>query len=88
MQTVTQTEAMQNLPELLREAKASAVVIRDGDQSIGAIISMDDFELIRKAKIDTAINATGELGALMRREATRDGISVDELEKMLDRHAS
>ena len=88
MQTVTQTEAMQNLPELLREAKASAVVIRDGDQSIGAIISMDDFELIRKAKIDTAINAIGELGALMRREATRDGISVDELEKMLDRHAS
>jgi len=86
MQTVSQTEAMQKLPELLREAKSSAVVIRDGDKPLGAIVSMDDYEVVRKAKIEDALNAMSDLGAMLRREASREGISLDDLEKMLDRH--
>lgn len=86
MQTVSQAEAMQNLPELLREAKSNAVVIRDGDEAIGALVSMDDYEVVRKAKVEAALNAMQDLGALLRREAVREGISLDELESMLDRH--
>ena len=87
MQTVSQTEAMQKLPELLREARSSAVVIRDGDEPVGAIVSMDDYEVVRKAKIEKALKAMDDLGGLLRREATREGISLDDLENMLDRHA-
>jgi len=86
MQTVSQAEAMQKLPELLQEAKSSAVVIRDGNESVGAIVSMDDYEVVRRAKIDKALKAMDDLGALLRREAAREGTSLDELEKMLDRH--
>ncbi len=87
MQTVSQTEAMQKLPELLRDAKSNAVVISDGDEPLGAIVSMDDYEVVRRAKIDNSLTAMNDLGAILRREAAREGISLDDLEKMLDRHS-
>ena len=87
MQTVTTDEAMQKLPDLLREVKSRAVVIRDGDEAVGAIVSMDDYQVVRKAQVEQALKAMKDLGEVIRREAERDGISLDELEKMLDTHA-
>ena len=63
MQTVTTDEAMQKLPDLLREVKSRAVVIRDGDRPVGALVSMDDYEVVRKAQ---ALNAMKDLGNLLR----------------------
>jgi hypothetical protein len=87
MQTVTTDEAMQKLPDLLREVKSRAFVIRDGDQAVGAIVSMDDYQVLRKAQVEQALKAMNDLGDVLRREAERDGISLNELETMLDTHA-
>jgi hypothetical protein len=83
MQTVTTDEAMQKLPDLLREVGSRAVVIRDGDQAVGALVSMDDYQVVRKAQ---ALKAMRDLGGLLRREAEHAGISLEELETMLDTH--
>ncbi len=86
MQTVTTDEAMQKLPDLLREVKSRPVVIRDGDQAVGALVSMDDYQVVRKAQIDQALQSMNDLGTVLHREAAREGISLDELETMLDTH--
>ena len=83
MQTVTTDEAMQKLPDLLREVKSRPVVIQDGEQAVGAIVSMDDYQLVRKAQ---ALKAMKDLGNVLRREAEREGISLEELETMLETH--
>ena len=87
MQTVTTSEAMRKLPDLLREVKSNSVVIQDGDQSVGAIVSMDDYQVVRKAKVEQALKAIDDLGEVLRREAEREGISLEELETMLDTHS-
>ncbi len=86
MQTVTTDEAMQKLPDLLRDVKSRAVVIRDGGQAVGAIVSMEDYQVVRKAQVQQALKAMRDLGDVLRREAERDGISLEELETMLDTH--
>jgi len=86
MQTVTTDEAMQRLPDLLREVKSRAVIIRDGDQPVGAIVSMDDYQLVRKAQVEQALKAMKDLGQVLRREAEREGMSLEQLETMLDTH--
>ena len=83
MQTVTTDEAMQKLPDLLREVKSRPVVIRDGEQAVGALVSMDDYQLVRKAQ---ALKAMKDLGNVLRREAEHEGVSLEELETMLDTH--
>jgi hypothetical protein len=88
MQTVTRDEAVLRLPDLLREAKTGAVVISDGTEELGAIVSMDDYEVVRRAKVNQALDAMVRLGDMLREEAGQEGISVDELETMLDRHAT
>jgi len=86
MQTVTTDEAMQKLPDRLREVKSRAVVIRDGDQAVGAIVSMEDYQVVRKAQVEQALKAMNDLGNVLRREAEREGLSLDELETMLETH--
>jgi PHD/YefM family antitoxin component YafN of YafNO toxin-antitoxin module len=86
MQTVTTDEVMQKLPDLLREVKSRPVVIRDGDQAVGAIVSMDDYQVVRKAQVEQALKAMKDLGNVLRREAEREGLSLEELETMLETH--
>jgi DUF917 family protein len=87
MQTVTTDEAMQKLPDLLRQVRSSrAVVIRDGGQAAGAIVSMEDYQVVRKAQVEQALKAMNDLGDVLRREAESEGISLEELETMLDTH--
>jgi len=87
MSVVTEAEAIENLPSLLRQARMRAVVISDGDNDLGAIVSMEDYEIVRKAKVERLMRAMDALGAELRAGAAEEGISVDELEKMLDRKA-
>jgi hypothetical protein len=42
---------------------------------------------VRKAKIDRLLAAIDRLGEALREGAAAEGISLDELEKMLDRKA-
>ncbi len=86
MQTVTTDEVMQKLPDLLREVKSRAVVIRDGDQAVAALVSMEDYQVVRKAQVEQALKAMNDLGNVLRRGAEREGISLEELETMLETH--
>jgi hypothetical protein len=88
MSVVTEADVIARLPSLLDEAKQRAVIISDGDNDLGAIVSMEDLQIVRQAKVDRFLCAMHELGKELRAAAAEEGISVDELEKMLDRKAS
>jgi hypothetical protein len=47
---------------------------------------MDDDQGVRKAQVEQALKAMNDLGNVLRREAEREGISLDELETMLETH--
>lgn len=79
---------MQSLPSLLKDVGTHAVVIRDGDEDLGAIVSMEDYEVIRKPKkIERLLRTMDELGAQIRERAAADGLTPDDLMKLLDRKA-
>jgi hypothetical protein len=87
MRVVSEPEVMQTLYPLLEEAKTRAVEIRNGDEILGAIVSKDDYEIVRRAKADRLMLAMDRLGAELREGAAEAGISLEQLEKMLDRKA-
>ncbi|HEV2619077.1 MAG TPA: hypothetical protein VGU23_03975 [Acidobacteriaceae bacterium] len=76
------------LAPILKEAQRHAVVIRDGDTDLGAVVSMEDYEIVRRAKAERFLRASDELGAQMRARAAAEGLTVDDLMKLLDRKAS
>jgi hypothetical protein len=87
MSVVSEPGVLETLSPLLEEAKTRAVEIRSGDELLGAIVSKDDYEIVRKAKVDRLMASMDELGSALRKGAAAEGISLDELEKMLDRKA-
>jgi len=87
MSVVTEADVIARLPSLLDEAKQHSVIIRDGDNDLGAIVSMEDLQIVRRVKADRFLSTMHELGKELRAAAAEEGISVDELERMLDRKA-
>jgi len=87
MSVVTEADVIARLPSLLEEAKRRPVTISDGDNDLGVLISMEDFQFVRRAKADRFLRAMHAFGKELRDSAAEEGISVDELEKMLDRKA-
>jgi len=53
---------------------------------VAAIVSMEDYQVVRKAQVEQALKAMNDLGNVLRREAEREGISLEELETMLETH--
>jgi hypothetical protein len=84
---VSESEAMQSLPQLLDQAQRQAVIIRDGKTDLGVIVSMKDYATIQRIKGQRALDAMNALGAELRGCATRDGITLEELEAQLERKA-
>jgi hypothetical protein len=87
MSTISEPGFLETLSPLLEEAKTRAVEIRNGDELLGAIVSKDDYEIVRRAKTDLLKDSMHRLGTKLRKEAAEAGITIDELEKMLDRKA-
>ncbi len=87
MQAGAQSNAINSVSPILREDNMQPVLIMDGERELGAIVSMDDYALIRKAKVDRFLRASEELGKQLRAYAFEEGISLEDLEKMLDRKA-
>jgi hypothetical protein len=81
---VSETEAMQSLPQLLDKAQGQAVIIREGKTDLGAIVSMNDYELIRKVKTERLFAAMDSLGREVRDNAAKQGIPIEEVAQMLD----
>jgi hypothetical protein len=87
LSVVTEADVIEKLPSLLEEVKSRAVIISDGDNDLGVLISMEDFQFVRRAKADRFLSAMHDFGKELRDAAAEEGVSVDELEKMLDRKA-
>jgi hypothetical protein len=81
VRVVSEADAIQKLPTLLREAEKQAVVVRDGERELGAIMSMKDYETIRKAKVERLKMAMKQFGEALRADPDEAGISLDELER-------
>jgi len=81
---VSEAEAMQSLQQLLDKAQGQAVIIREGKTDLGAIVSMNDYELIRKVKTERLFAAMDSLGREVRDNAAKQGIPIEEVAQMLD----
>jgi hypothetical protein len=88
MAIVSEPGLVATLAPILREAQRHAIVIRDGDTDLGAIVSMEDYEIVRRAKVEKFLRASDELGEQIRTRAAEDGLTPDDLMKLLDRKAS
>lgn len=88
MRVVSESGLVEKLTPILKEAKRHAVVIREGDTDLGAIISMEDYEIVRRAKAEKFLNTSAEYGEYLRERAQEQGLTVDDLLRMLDRKSS
>ena len=88
MSTAIQPALIEALSPLLEEAKTRAVEIVNGDELLGAIVSKEDYEIVRRAKAQRFLRMSDELGEQMRTRAAADGLTPDDLMKLLDRKAS
>ena len=88
MGTAIQPALIEALSPLLEEAKTRAVEIVDGDELLGAIVSKEDYEIVRRAKVEEFLRISSEFGDEVRRRAKEDGLTPDDLMRMLDRKAS
>jgi PHD/YefM family antitoxin component YafN of YafNO toxin-antitoxin module len=57
MATLTQSELGETAAKLLQEAGERPVIIVDGDREVAAIVSIEDFEVVRKARIERVLRA-------------------------------
>jgi hypothetical protein len=87
MRVVSEADAIENLPALLRDPNGDPIIINDGENDLRVIVSLKDYEIVRNAKVDGLLSALDNLGKELRAGAAEQGISLDELEKMLDRKA-
>lgn len=88
MSQVLEPDILNALSPLLNQAKSHAIVLTDGESELGALVSMEDYELVRKAKVGNFLRAADEFGRHLRSRAQEEGISEEELLRMLDRKAS
>jgi hypothetical protein len=87
MRVVSESEAVEAPLALYQEARTQAVIIRNGDEDVCAIVSMEDYEVVRKAKTVRLLRAMDDFGRELRSAAADNGVSLDELERTLDRKA-
>jgi hypothetical protein len=88
MRVVSEADAIQTLPSLLKEVRTQSVVIRDGEEELAALVSMEDYELVRKAKTEKLFALMDEMGSQIRTRAAGEGLTPDDLMRILDRKAS
>jgi hypothetical protein len=76
MRIVSKADAIKNFFSLLRDVDDHSVVIEDGDEEIGAIVSMEDYELVQKSKVERFLKASEVLGEQIREGAAAEGLSL------------
>jgi PHD/YefM family antitoxin component YafN of YafNO toxin-antitoxin module len=87
MKVLSEAEFVEKLPALLRDVKREAVLVQSGDATIAVLSSAEEYEAGRRARNDRALAALEAIGHDLRESAAAEGISIDELKTMLDRHA-
>jgi len=76
---VSQAEAMQNLPSLLKEARTQPVRIADEDGEGAFLVSAKSYELIRETAIRRMEEISKGAGERLAGHAAELGMSPDEL---------
>jgi PHD/YefM family antitoxin component YafN of YafNO toxin-antitoxin module len=83
MRTVSQSEALKSFPTLLEETKVHPVVICEDERELGALISMEDYKVMRQAKAKNFLALCNELSQKVALQAEKDGVTLEDLEKEL-----
>jgi len=88
MRAVTKSELAASVPELLDEANQQSILITDEqDRELGVLISMKDYEFMRKARAQSFLETARKMGEEIRVRAEAEGISMEEIARILDRKA-
>ena len=83
---ISQDEFIATVPEILSAVGEGSFVIEDGaGEMVAALVSPEEYEVVRRARAEDAIAAMRALGAQIRAIATPE--EIDELERALDRKA-
>jgi prevent-host-death family protein len=83
MRTVAQSEAIATLPALLDEVERQPVVISREGQEVAALVSMKDYELVRKANVKSLLELCDRMGEQIAARAKEEGKSVEEVQRYL-----
>ena len=83
MRTVEQSELGEAAIRLIREAGEQSIVIRDGEQAIGAIVSMEEYLRMRRVDWLEIDRISREAGLKVEAHAAELGISPDVLVERL-----
>jgi hypothetical protein len=78
MTTVTTIEAAAALPELIERSRSETVVIRDGDRDVAYLISPEQMERERVAKVAAFREACHLASDELERSLAAEGISVED----------
>jgi hypothetical protein len=83
---ISQDEFIATVPEVLSAVGEGSFVIEDEDgEMVAALVSPEEYEVVRRARAEDAIAAMRALGEQIRALATPE--EIDELERALDRKA-
>ena len=83
---ISQDEFIATVPEVLSAVGEDSFVIEDEDgEMVAALVSPEEYEVVRRARAEDAIAAMRALGEQIRAIATPE--EIDELERALDRKA-
>jgi hypothetical protein len=80
---ISEDEFVTTTPDLLSNLDSESVVIQRDGTVIGALISAEEYELVRRARAARAIDALEQFGRHMQSVATPE--ELDELVRELDR---
>jgi hypothetical protein len=83
MREVSEPGLIETLSPLFEEAKKHAIVVRDGGTSLGAIVSMEDFEIVRKANIQKFFELCDLTGEEIAAKAAEQGVPIEEIQRYL-----
>ena len=86
MRAVSQSEAIATLPELLKEAQRHILIIQEQGRSLGALVSMDDLQIIRRGRLEEAKRLSQEAFDEIKANAEARGERVEDvMEELLRR---
>jgi hypothetical protein len=83
MLTVSQSELGETAVRLLQEANGQEILISDGQREVGALVSMQDFQRVRRMKLEDMDKISRVAGARVDAHAAELGISPEELVERL-----
>ena len=83
---ISENEFVAAAPKILGNVTVDSILIQRDGRTIAALISAEEFEIVRRARAKRAIEALEAMGRHIQSVATP--AEIDELEKALDRKAS